>query len=111
MGRRVDHLVEEDLARRQGQRVIFGRDLLDTLRQRELDDAVARLSAETGLAHRPSAEGEQVAGVLSSAHHPRFGSVRHDRRWARISVGALATRFGAATRETSRRRYVSCRRG
>ena len=63
MDRRVDHLVEEGLARRQGQRVIFTRDLLNTLWQRELDDAVARLSAETDLAHRPSAEGEQVAGV------------------------------------------------
>lgn len=63
MDRRVDHLVEEGLARRQGQRIIFARDLLNTLRQRELDDAVARLSAETGLAHRPSAEGGHVAGV------------------------------------------------
>jgi type IV secretory pathway VirD2 relaxase len=63
MDRRVDHLVEEGLARRQGQRVIFTRDLLNTLRQRELDDAVARLSAETGLAHRPSAEGEHVSGI------------------------------------------------
>ena len=63
MDRRVDHLVEEGLARRQGQRVIFTRDLLNTLRQRELDDAVARLSAETGLAHRPSAEGEHVFGI------------------------------------------------
>ena len=63
MDRRVDHLVEEGLARRQGQRVIFARDLLNTLRQRELDDAVARLSAETSLAHRPSAEGEHVSGI------------------------------------------------
>jgi type IV secretory pathway VirD2 relaxase len=63
MDRRVVHLVEEGLARRQGQRVIFARDLLNTLRQRELDDAVARLSAETGLAHRPSAEGEHVSGI------------------------------------------------
>jgi type IV secretory pathway VirD2 relaxase len=63
MDRRVDHLVEEGLARRQGQRVIFVRDLLNTLRQRELDGAVARLSAETGLAHRPSAEGEHVSGI------------------------------------------------
>ena len=63
MDRRVDHLVEEGLARRQGQRVIFARDLLKTLRRRELDDAVARLSAETGLVHRPSADGEHVAGV------------------------------------------------
>jgi type IV secretory pathway VirD2 relaxase len=62
MDRRVDHLVEEGLAQRQGQRVIFARDLLHTLRHRELDDAVARLSAETGLAHHPSVEGEHVAG-------------------------------------------------
>jgi type IV secretory pathway VirD2 relaxase len=62
MDRRVDHLVEEGLAQRQGQRITFARDLLNTLRRRELDDAIARLSAETGLAHRPSAEGEHVTG-------------------------------------------------
>lgn len=63
MGRRIDHLVEQDLARRQGQRVIFARDLINTLRQRELDEAAAKLSADTGLVHRPSAEGEHVSGV------------------------------------------------
>jgi type IV secretory pathway VirD2 relaxase len=63
MDRRIDHLVEQDLARRQGQRVIFARDLINTLRQRELDDAAAKLSAETGLAHRPSTEGEHVSGI------------------------------------------------
>jgi type IV secretory pathway VirD2 relaxase len=60
---RIDHLVEQGLARRQGQRVIFARDLINTLRQRELDDSAARLSAETGLAHRPSAEGEHISGI------------------------------------------------
>ena len=63
MERRVDHLIEEGLARRQGQRVVFARDLLDTLRRRELDGVSSKLAAETGLAHRPSAEGEHVAGV------------------------------------------------
>jgi hypothetical protein len=63
MDRRVDHLVEEGLARRQGQRIVFARDLLDTLRRRELDGVSSKLAAETGLAHRPSAEGEHVAGV------------------------------------------------
>ena len=63
MERRVDHLVGEGLARRQGQRVIFARDLLNTLRQRDLDAAASRLSAETGLLHRPSSEGEHVAGI------------------------------------------------
>jgi len=63
MDRRIDHLVEQDLARRQGQRVVFARDLINTLRRRELNEAAARLSAHTGLAHRPSAEGEHVSGV------------------------------------------------
>ena len=39
MDLRVDHLVEEGLARRQGQRVIFARDLINTLRRRELEEA------------------------------------------------------------------------
>lgn len=63
MDRRIDHLVKQDLARRQGQRVVFAQDLLNALCRRELDAAAASLSAETGLAHRPSAEGENVAGV------------------------------------------------
>jgi type IV secretory pathway VirD2 relaxase len=63
MERRIDHLVDAGLARRQGQRIIFARDLLNTLRQRELDAAVSRLFVETGLLHRPSSEGERVAGV------------------------------------------------
>jgi hypothetical protein len=63
MDRRVDYLVEEGLVRRQGQRVIFARDLLNTLRRRELDDAAAKLSTETGLAHHPSVDGEHVAGT------------------------------------------------
>jgi type IV secretory pathway VirD2 relaxase len=63
MDRRVDHLASEGLARRQGTRVIFARDLLNTLRQRELDAAVARLSAETGLLHVPSSEGERIVGI------------------------------------------------
>jgi len=63
MERRVDHLVEQGLAERRGQRVIFARDLLDTLRRRELGEAAAALAAETGLAYRPSAEGERVSGA------------------------------------------------
>ena len=63
MDRRVEHLVAQGLARRQGQQILFARDLLNTLRRRDLDAAGARLSSETGLPHRPSAEGEHVAGV------------------------------------------------
>jgi len=64
MDRRIDHLSADGLARRQGRRVVFARDLINTLRRRELDAAAAKLSTETGLAHRPSAEGEHVAGIF-----------------------------------------------
>jgi type IV secretory pathway VirD2 relaxase len=63
MDRRVDHLIEQGLAARQGQRIAFARDLLNTLRRRELDSVIARLSAETKLAHEPAGEGERVVGV------------------------------------------------
>ncbi|MGH7025310.1 MAG: relaxase/mobilization nuclease domain-containing protein, partial [Caulobacteraceae bacterium] len=63
MERRVDHLVVMGLARRKGRSVLFARDLLNTLHRADLDAAVSKLSAETGLAHRPAAEGEHVAGV------------------------------------------------
>src|SRR5579863_7950587 len=63
MEARIDHLAEEGLARRQGQRAVFARDLLATLRRRELEDAAATLAAETGLAYQPAAEGEHVSGV------------------------------------------------
>ena len=60
---RADHLVDEGLARRQGQRFIFARNLIDTLKQRELDGAPARIAAETGLPHRPSVPGDHVTGI------------------------------------------------
>jgi type IV secretory pathway VirD2 relaxase len=64
MEHRVDHLASEGLARRQGQRVVFARDLINKLRRRELDAAAAKLGDETGLPHRPAAEGEYVAGTF-----------------------------------------------
>jgi type IV secretory pathway VirD2 relaxase len=63
MHRRVEYLIDNGLAQRQGQRVLFARDLLNTLRQRELDEATRRLSAETGFTHHPSTEGERVVGI------------------------------------------------
>jgi uncharacterized protein DUF3363 len=60
---RADHLAEEGLARRVGTRIIPQRDLLATLRSRDLDAAGARLSAETGLPYTPAAGGEMVSGT------------------------------------------------
>lgn len=63
LAKRADHLAAEGLASRQGARTVFARDLLDTLRRREIDAASAKLSAQTGLPRVRSAEGEHVAGV------------------------------------------------
>jgi type IV secretory pathway VirD2 relaxase len=65
MSARTDHLVEEGLARRQGQRVLFARDLLATLRRREIDEAAAKLAAEHGLTHQPLVDGQPVSGTYS----------------------------------------------
>ena len=61
--RRIDHLAADGLATRQGGRVSFARDLLKTLRDRELAATAAQLEAETGLKLHKSGEGETVAGV------------------------------------------------
>ena len=61
--RRADHLLADGLATRQGDRINFARDLLKTLRERELATAAARLEAETGLKRHQSGEGDTVAGV------------------------------------------------
>jgi type IV secretory pathway VirD2 relaxase len=63
MRARAEHLVDEGLARRQGQRVILQRDLLNTLRRRELDAIGAKLSAETGLPRLKAITGGHVAGI------------------------------------------------
>ncbi len=63
MGKRADHLMSMGLARRQGRIVAFARDLLATLRQRELDAEAAKLAAESGRVHHTPAEGEPVAGI------------------------------------------------
>jgi type IV secretory pathway VirD2 relaxase len=61
--RRAEHLVAKGLATRQGSRVIFARDLLNTLRKRELGAARAKLTEEISRPHMPSATGEYVAGI------------------------------------------------
>ncbi len=46
-----------------GQRVILARNLLGTLRNRELAQAGKDIVADTGLEHRPVADGQRVAGI------------------------------------------------
>jgi Protein of unknown function (DUF3363) len=60
---RIERLIDEGLARRQGERVIFARNLLDTLRRRELDVVGSRLTVELNRPYRPTENGNQVGGV------------------------------------------------
>ena len=63
MQQRANFLAEQGLAERRGQRVILARNLLGTLRNRELAQAAKGIAAETGLEHRPVADGQRVAGI------------------------------------------------
>lgn len=63
MQQRADFLEEQGLAQRRGQRVILARNLLGTLRNRELAQAAKDIAAETGLEHRPVAGGQRTTGI------------------------------------------------
>ncbi len=63
MQQRANFLTEQGLAERRGQRVILARNLLGTLRDRELTLAAKDIAAETGLGYRPVADGQRVAGI------------------------------------------------
>jgi type IV secretory pathway VirD2 relaxase len=63
LDRRIDTLAEQGLARRDGDKVTIGRNLIGTLRNQELDSVGRRLASETGLAHLPTEAGEHVTGI------------------------------------------------
>lgn len=63
MEARTEHLIEQDLARREGQRIVFARNLLAILRQRELDALGEKLAGEMNMPFQQSAAGEYVAGT------------------------------------------------
>ncbi len=63
MQQRVSFLEEQGLAQRRGQRVLLARNLLGTLRNRELAQAAKDIAAETGLGHRSVNDGQRVAGI------------------------------------------------
>src|SRR3546814_3921346 len=63
MDRRAEHLIDQRLAERHGQSVIFSRNLIETLRRRELDALADKLAAETGRTFAKAGSGEYVAGT------------------------------------------------
>ncbi|MEE9433722.1 MAG: DUF3363 domain-containing protein [Sphingorhabdus sp.] len=65
MEKRIDHLAGEGLAKRQGRRVTFARNLIATLRNREFKNIAARIEQETGIRHLPSAAGDYLTGTYT----------------------------------------------
>jgi type IV secretory pathway VirD2 relaxase len=63
LDRRIDTLAGQGLARRDGDKVTIGRNLVGTLRDRELDAVGRNLASETGLAHLPAQAGDHISGV------------------------------------------------
>ncbi|MBT9508676.1 DUF3363 domain-containing protein, partial [Rhodoferax sp.] len=63
MQNRTGFLVEQGLAERRGERVVLARNLLSTLRDRELAEAGKVIQHQTGLIHRPLRNGERANGV------------------------------------------------
>ena len=60
---REGFLVDQGLARRVGDRTVFARDLLETLRSTELEAAMSSIERATGLTSRAVEDGGRVAGV------------------------------------------------
>ena len=65
MSQRVDFLVGEGLAKRQGPHVVPARNLLGTLRDRELSQVGLRVQQETGKRWRPLEDGKGYKGVYT----------------------------------------------
>ncbi|PZQ78122.1 MAG: conjugal transfer protein [Variovorax paradoxus] len=63
MERRADFLAEQGLTQRRGQRVVLARNLLTTLRERELAQVGKQLEVQTGRSYRPLVDGQRASGV------------------------------------------------
>lgn len=62
---RTEHLIEQNLAKQDSQRLILARNLIGTLRRQELDALGQQLAAETGMEFAKADSGDYVAGIYS----------------------------------------------
>ncbi len=60
---RTEFLVGEGLAERRGQRIVLARNLLATLRNREIASAAKSIAAETRLSYQAPSDGAHVTGI------------------------------------------------
>lgn len=67
LDRRTEHLVDEDLAQRRNNRILFARDLLVTLERRELEREAQAITKANGLPYRRLIDGEHLRGTYRRA--------------------------------------------
>jgi hypothetical protein len=60
-------LVEQGFAQRRGQRVVLMRDLLASLRARDVEQAARVIETDSGLVYRPITDGQTVSGVYKQS--------------------------------------------
>lgn len=63
MDKRADVLAKDGLAHRDGRRLVIAPNLIETLRTRELAEAIGDIERSTSLPHRPSGSGDHVSGI------------------------------------------------
>ncbi|MGY3463044.1 type IV secretory pathway VirD2 relaxase [Bradyrhizobium sp. LM3.4] len=108
---RIDVLAEYGLAQRHGDKVRLGRNLIETLRSREVDSAGRRLAEETGLTHLPARSGEQVSGTYRqrlSLASGRFAMIDNGLGLSARAMGFF-TRAGTGQTGERDRRSRQCR--
>ncbi len=65
MEERMAYLERQGLVERRGQRQVLARNLLATLRDRELTATADKIAAETGLTHQPFEDGATISGTVA----------------------------------------------
>lgn len=63
LNERAEYLIREGHAHREGDRILFRKDLLATLRNREVQEAGARIARERGRTFNPTSPGGSVSGA------------------------------------------------
>jgi hypothetical protein len=109
---RGEFLVEKELAQRREQRLVLNRNLLATLRNREIEKVAQSIAAETGLIHRPVVDGERVELVPKkwTLKKEFFNLFFRTIQWPKAAKGNTRRRLGKMRLGKSSRPVYRCRR-
>jgi len=94
LARRREWLVEQGLAREEQNRVVYRRDLLAVLRQRELTRVATQLSGEIGLAYAELQRGVRIEGVYRRRLYlasGRFALIEKSREFTLVPGGRCSS--------------------